>query len=107
MRTIGQPVRRFLVRRRDRPDGGVITNLFFVYADAHEGDARSIRRNLRITDPDEIEQVLFGYAAFIGGLRRDRDEQEQREQNQAEKVTWQHLPMLSAEWRAGTLFSHR
>src|SRR5438270_12612836 len=104
MRAIGQPMRRFFVSRRDRPGGGVITNLFFVYAHAHEGDARSIRRNLRITDPDEIEQVLFGYAAFIGGSRRDRDEQEQREQNQAKKLTWQHLPILPAEWRVGTLF---
>jgi hypothetical protein len=83
MRAIGQPMRRFLVRNRDRPDGGVITELFFVHAHVHEGDARSIRRNLRITDPDEIEQVFFGNAAFVRGLRRDRNEQERREENQA------------------------
>jgi hypothetical protein len=38
---------------------------------------------LRITDPDEIEQVFFGNAAFVRGLRRDRNEQVQREENQA------------------------
>jgi hypothetical protein len=38
---------------------------------------------LRITDPDEIEQVLFGNAAFVRGLRRYRDKREQREENQA------------------------
>ena len=83
MRAIGQPMRRFFVSSRDRPDGGVITDLFFVYAHAHESDARSIRRNLRITDPNEIEQVLFGNAAFVRGLRRYRGKREQCEENQA------------------------
>src|SRR5205823_4515610 len=107
MRAIGQPVRRFLIRSRDRPNRGVVTELFFIHTHAHKGDARPIRRNLRITDPDEIEQILFGNAAFVRGLRRDRDEREKCEQNQATQVTWQHSPMLPAEWRAGTLFPHR
>jgi hypothetical protein len=52
---------------------------------------------LRITNPDEIEQVFFGNAASVRSLRRDRNEQVQREENQATYVTWQHslvLPLL-------------
>src|SRR5260370_7371750 len=80
-------MRRFFVSSRDRPNGGVITDLFFIHVHAHKGDTRSIRRNLRITDPDEIEQVLFGNAAFVRGLRRDRVDREQCEENQARSVT--------------------
>src|SRR5438477_1831091 len=107
MRAIGQPMRRFFVDSRHRPDGGVVTELFFIHAHAHKDDARSIRRNLRITDPDEIEQVLFGNTAFVRGLRRDRAEREQCEQNQATELTWQHSAMLPRSGEAGTLFLHR
>src|SRR5206468_7481275 len=86
---------------------GVVPDLFFNHNNAHLGDARSVRRNVRITDPDEFEQVLFGNAAFVRGLRRDRNEREKCEQNKGTQVTWQHSPMLPAEWRAGTLFPHR
>ena len=41
---------------------------------AHEHHPRSVRRNLRITDPDEIEEILFGDVALLGQHRRGRAE---------------------------------
>ena len=67
----------------------------------------AIRRNLRITDPDEIEQVFFGNAAFVRGLRRDRNEQVQREEESGDISYLAAFANVAVEWRAGTLFLYR
>ncbi len=50
---------------RDRPDRGVIAFFFLVHCDAHKSDARSIWRNLRIADPNKIEQIFFCDVALL------------------------------------------
>ena len=49
------------------PDGRIVTFLLLINRYAHKGRVRSIRRNLRVSNPYEIEQILLGDVAFLGG----------------------------------------
>jgi hypothetical protein len=51
--------------RRDGPDGGVVTILLFVHCYFYKCHERTIRGDLRIPDPDKIEQVLFSDASLL------------------------------------------
>src|SRR2546421_1764412 len=50
----------------DRPDRGVVAFFLFVHRHPHKRDPRSIRRNLRITDPNKIPEIFFGDVSFLG-----------------------------------------
>ena len=81
--TVGRPARRRVplaagerarglapIGRCD-PDGRVVLVLLLVGCDAHEGHARSVRRDLRIGDPYEGEEVLLRNRPALG--RGDRE----------------------------------
>src|SRR3954454_5422658 len=76
-RAIRDPARLRAGARCNRPDGGVVRVLLFVDGDADERDLRAVRRELRITDPVELEQILLGDAARRGGCG-DEQEKEQK-----------------------------
>src|SRR5256885_14397676 len=58
-------MRFFASVRRNRPDRSIITFFFVVNGYSHERDPRTIRRNLRIADPNKIPQIFFGDAPFF------------------------------------------
>src|SRR4029077_15170296 len=64
-------MRRFPAYERYRPNRSFITFFFLVDRHPHKRDARAIRRNLWIADPDEIPQVFFGDGAFFGESSAD------------------------------------
>src|SRR3954453_21412094 len=76
-RSVRDPARLRAGARCHRPDGGVVRVLLFVDCDADERDLRAVRRELRITDPVELEQILLGDVARRGGCG---DEQKEREE---------------------------
>src|SRR6266480_1639205 len=59
-------MRLFAACGRHRPDRSVIAFFLFVRRHAHKRDPRSIRRNLRVADPDKIPEIFFGNVAFLG-----------------------------------------
>ena len=63
-----QLVRLLAARDRHRPDRRVVAFFLLVNCNADKCDTRSIRRNLRVSDPDKIEQIFFSNVAL---LRRD------------------------------------
>jgi hypothetical protein len=70
----GQRARRLLAVALCDPDLGGVVVLLLVHRDADERDLRSVRRDLRIRDPDEAEDVLLGDGAALGvrvGGRKD------------------------------------
>src|SRR4029077_15456302 len=71
-------LRRFLAASRwHRPDRGVVTFLLLVHGHAHKRDPRSIRRNLRIADPDKIPQIFFGDVSLLSRESAGRCEENQ------------------------------
>src|SRR5688500_3393083 len=79
--SVGQ-LARFAGRCSDGPDGGVVTVFLVVDGDANEGDARSIRRDLRVSDPDEVKKILLGDISFLRKRRRGdeyNDDKQQRD----------------------------
>src|SRR5262249_56892159 len=76
-----QLTRGFAARRRHGPDGGVIAFLLVVDGDTHKRNARTIRRHLRITDPDKIPKVflsdetLFGEGGRNGSDKKDKNDE--------------------------------
>ena len=58
-------MRLIIARGRNHPDGSVVTIFLLVHRYAHKRDAVSIGRNLRITDPDKIEEIFFGDVALL------------------------------------------
>jgi hypothetical protein len=79
MVAFAQLVRLVTASCRDRPNGSVISFLLFIHAYAHKRDPGCIRRNLWITDPNKIPEVLFGDIALLG--KRTASQAEAREQN--------------------------
>jgi len=63
-------MRFFLPGGRYGPDGGIITLLLFVDRYAHESHPRAVRRDLRIADPDEIEDRLRDGAKRVRDIAR-------------------------------------
>mgnify|MGYP003694377951 CR=1 FL=1 len=61
-----QLMRRFAACERYGPNRSVITFLLLVDRHPHKRDARAIRRNLWIADPDKIEQIFFSDVALFG-----------------------------------------
>src|SRR3984893_10942164 len=65
-------------RCRHGPDRSVVAFLLLVHGHAHERHSRSIRRNLRIADPNKIPKILFGDIALLcEGDADSRGEDEQ------------------------------
>src|ERR1700704_1359055 len=58
-------MRRLTPCDRHRPNRSVITFFFLVDRDPYERHTRAIRRNLRIANPDEIEQIFFSDGALL------------------------------------------
>ena len=74
-----QLMRRFIARDRHRPNRSVITLLFLVDRHPHKRNARALRRNLWIADPDKIEQILFRDGAFLGEKGTDTESEKNDE----------------------------
>src|SRR5207244_2140921 len=55
----------FACGRRDEPDRRVVAIFLVVDSDFNEGHARAVCRQLRIGDPVEVEQVLFGNVSLL------------------------------------------
>src|ERR1700730_14881934 len=73
-------------RCRHGPDRSVVAFLLLVHGHAHERHSRSIRRNLRIADPNKIPKILFGDIALLcEGDADSRGEDEQT--NDEERIT--------------------
>src|SRR5260221_9882771 len=76
MLAIGHAARRFVATHGDAPDRGVIAGLLLVHGYPDEGHARAVRRNLRIPDPVELEDVFLSDGTFLrlrkGGNRRSQ-----------------------------------
>src|ERR1044072_3687350 len=81
----------------DGPDGGVVTVLLVVHGNAHESDMRAIGRDLRIADPDEVEEILFSDISLLGQCRRSDDDQESEDTNQENRDTKTHVG-IPFEW---------
>ena len=75
MIALGQLMRFFTATRRHRPDRSVVAFFLFVHGHAHKRDARSIRRDLRIADPDKIPEIFFSDVSFLRGENGDRCEE--------------------------------
>ncbi len=58
-------MRLFAACDRHTPDGRIVTFLLLINRYAHKGHVRSIRRNLRVSNPYEIEQIFFGDVALL------------------------------------------
>ena len=55
-----------LASGRDQPERSVVAFFFLIHRHAGDKhDLRSIRRDLRVADPDEIEKILFGDVALL------------------------------------------
>src|SRR4051794_17642159 len=78
MVAFGQLMRRLTFSGADQPDRCIVAFLFLVSRHPDEGNARPVRRNLMITDPDKIEQILFGYVSLLS--KRDASSQRENEQ---------------------------
>ena len=76
------PGRLAAVGTRD-PDAGIVLVLLFVGRHPHEGDLRSIGRDLRIGHPHEREQVLLGDSSPLAriGLRGQRSQGNDEQQD--------------------------
>ena len=53
-------MRLFPARGRDSPKRSIVAFLLFINRDANEDHARPVRRQLRIADPDEVEEIFLG-----------------------------------------------
>ena len=60
-----QLTRLFATFERHSPDGSIVTFLLLVNRHAHKRHSRSVRRDLRISNPDEIEQIFFRDIALL------------------------------------------
>src|SRR6185295_8406415 len=79
-RTAGERARRLAAVRRHDPQRGVVAVLLLVDGDAHEGDLPAVRRNLRIGDPYELEEVGLGDRALGGRVQGSGDQQSRGQQ---------------------------
>src|SRR6185312_5423791 len=76
------PSRRRRAVRRRRPDRSLVTIALVVDAHARERHSLAIRRDLRISHPEEAEDVFFGDQPLRLRLReRDGDKQEDKTEN--------------------------
>ena len=85
----GQTMRSFVAGGRHGPDRRVVALFFFIHGHANERDARAIGRNLRIADPNEIEQIFLGNVPLSGpdgGGKRDDDERQKEESFHARSI---------------------
>src|SRR5438128_12397124 len=90
---------------RDRPDRRIVAFLFLVHGHAHKRHARSIRRNLRIADPDEIEEIFLGDVAFLS--KRVTDSRDQKKANDEARMSNDEGMTKPKPRRArSTLFRH-
>ena len=92
VRSGGQPHRRPSARR-DEPDRGLVPFFLCVHLHAHEGDARAVGRNLRVGDPDEAEQVLFGDRPLVGGDRIRHEREQETGQGGKPRGASRHWPL--------------
>ena len=66
----------------DGPDRGAVAVFLCVEGDADKGDARAVGRNLRVADPNQVEEILFSDVAFLRkGRRGQKDEDDQQERD--------------------------
>src|SRR5208282_1126122 len=60
MLAIRHSYRRFIAGGGGHPDRRFVARALLVHADPGKGDARSVGRELRVGNPDEIEKILLG-----------------------------------------------
>src|SRR5690348_4922047 len=65
MLAVSHAARLVATGHRDRPDGGFIAGLLFIHRDLDEGNARTVRRDLRIADPVELENVFLSDGTLL------------------------------------------
>src|ERR1700730_398378 len=81
-------MRLFAARDRYRPNRNVITFFLLVNGHSHKRHALSVRRNLRITDPDKIEKILLGDVTL---LRKKIPEAKNDSEYGDKKITHGHI----------------
>src|SRR5262249_14877351 len=62
---VGHAARLLVAARAHAPDGGVISGPLFVHRHFYKRHPRAVRRNLRIANPVEVEDVFFGDRALL------------------------------------------
>src|SRR5690349_13305717 len=72
MLAVGHPPWRVVAFRRHAPDRGVISVLLVVDRDLHKGNARPVRRDLRVSDPVELKDIFLGDRALLLGKSGNR-----------------------------------
>src|ERR1051325_12069634 len=76
---------------RDHPDRGVVALLLLLDGPPHKRDARSVRRNLRVADPDKVPKVFFGDSALL----RERTGRGSGEKNNNHPKTVKQITVVS------------
>ncbi len=89
----------------DAPDGGVVAVLLLVDGDPDKRDARAVGRNLRVADPDELEEIFFCDGALLC-VQREGAGDKQGNSGDAENVTAHRGPPkrggIYIRWRENT-----
>src|SRR5712671_7130080 len=65
---VGEANGRIAAGGGDAPDGGLVAGSLFVDNNTRKSDAGTVRRNLRVGNPHEIEKIFFGDGALSGRI---------------------------------------
>src|SRR5947209_2091853 len=89
--TIGHAVGLLVTMQRHAPDGSVVT--IFLVVDRHldESYTGTIRRNLRIANPVELEKIFLGHRPL---LRKRRKPKTNKKNNGRQPYTTMHIRLL-------------
>src|SRR5205085_5708941 len=87
-------------RGRHQPDRSVIAFLLLVHRHAHKRHPTSIRRDLRVADPDKIEKISLGDETFLRGGDGERCNDECEKENR--KSIGHGVKCWSQAWQAAS-----